>query len=193
MSVQDPANPLLQSDKAFEFYLTALLRTGLESSIAPAVRRRDTILATYAPAAAIATATTPAASVDSAALASGTGTGTSALADPTSASASVSATPASDFATATTPATPAANPSATTSQQLAQAVLGGHVPAAALGSPHADMAKLALALGAGAGVPGNPLTVQLYERECIFKGLSVDAAVVCTRAAGPYPHPLLAY
>ena len=45
---QDPSSPLLRSDRAFQLYLTSLLKTGLESSINSAVRRRESLLASSA-------------------------------------------------------------------------------------------------------------------------------------------------
>ncbi|KII88517.1 hypothetical protein PLICRDRAFT_161699 [Plicaturopsis crispa FD-325 SS-3] len=41
----DPTSPLLHSDQAFQLYLTALTKTGLESSVEAATRRRDSLLA----------------------------------------------------------------------------------------------------------------------------------------------------
>jgi ATP-dependent metalloprotease len=45
---QDPSSPLLRSDRAFQLYLTSLLKNGLESSINSAVRRRESLLASSA-------------------------------------------------------------------------------------------------------------------------------------------------
>ncbi|KAG6820365.1 hypothetical protein H0H93_001557 [Arthromyces matolae] len=46
----DNTSPLLQSAPAFQLYLTALVQTGQRASISPAVRRRDTLIASLAPA-----------------------------------------------------------------------------------------------------------------------------------------------
>lgn len=54
----------------------------------------------------------------------------------------------------------ASEPQTTTSQSIANAVLAGKRTGTA------DMSKLTAALGTGAGVPGNPIVVQLNEREC---------------------------
>ena len=43
---KDPTSPLLRSDAAFQLYLTALVKSGLSSSINTAARRRDTLLNT---------------------------------------------------------------------------------------------------------------------------------------------------
>ncbi|KAG6814340.1 hypothetical protein H0H92_010925 [Tricholoma furcatifolium] len=51
----DSASPLLQSGPAFELYLSALVQTGRRSSVGPAVRRRDSLLA----ASQAATVSTP--------------------------------------------------------------------------------------------------------------------------------------
>lgn len=50
---QDATNSLLKSDPAFQLYLTALMKNGLESSVNSAVRRRDSLLALSTPASQI--------------------------------------------------------------------------------------------------------------------------------------------
>jgi len=40
----DSSSPVIQSDRAFELYLSALVKNGLESSVDPGVRKRDSIL-----------------------------------------------------------------------------------------------------------------------------------------------------
>ncbi|KAI0670417.1 ATP-dependent metallopeptidase Hfl [Trametes maxima] len=139
-----PSHPLIRSDTAFKLYLVALRELGLDSSITPAVRRRDALLsAGSAPAATISelsagapesAATAP----DPSTIASGT---------------SASSTPASDPSTTT--------PHVTTSQQAAQEVLAGNVTASR--SVHTDFEALKNVLGRGAGVPGNPIVVTLAE------------------------------
>ncbi|TFY79058.1 hypothetical protein EWM64_g4956 [Hericium alpestre] len=47
MSEFDPSSPLLKSDKAFEYYLNALIHNGAEASVNPAVRRRESLLAAH--------------------------------------------------------------------------------------------------------------------------------------------------
>ncbi|KAF9653112.1 ATP-dependent metallopeptidase Hfl [Thelephora ganbajun] len=48
LSEFDSPSPVLRSDRAFELYLSALVKNGLEASVNAAVRRRDTILASSA-------------------------------------------------------------------------------------------------------------------------------------------------
>ncbi|KAI5124509.1 hypothetical protein M0805_003033 [Coniferiporia weirii] len=43
----NPASPLLQSDEAFQYYLTALVNSGHSSSVNPAVHRREQLLRAY--------------------------------------------------------------------------------------------------------------------------------------------------
>ncbi|KAF7976298.1 hypothetical protein HWV62_5812 [Athelia sp. TMB] len=45
----DPHSPVLHSDVAFQLYCTSLVNTGLEASITPAVRRRESLLASAPP------------------------------------------------------------------------------------------------------------------------------------------------
>ncbi|KAH9997279.1 ATP-dependent peptidase [Russula vinacea] len=47
MTEFDPASPLLHSDKAFEYYVQALLKAKKEASVNPAVRRRESLLVTH--------------------------------------------------------------------------------------------------------------------------------------------------
>ncbi|KAI9509379.1 ATP-dependent metallopeptidase Hfl [Russula earlei] len=47
MTEFDPTSPLLHSDKAFEYYIQALLKAKKEASINPAVRRRESLLASH--------------------------------------------------------------------------------------------------------------------------------------------------
>lgn len=50
MGDQDPTSPLLQSDDAFQIYLMALSDSSHSSSVMPAVRRREQLLRSLAPA-----------------------------------------------------------------------------------------------------------------------------------------------
>lgn len=47
--MQDPQSPLIRSDVAFQLYCTSLVNNGFESSIIPAVRRRESLLASAPP------------------------------------------------------------------------------------------------------------------------------------------------
>ncbi|KAI0709201.1 ATP-dependent metallopeptidase Hfl [Earliella scabrosa] len=136
----NPSHPLLRSDTAFKLYLTALRDLGLESSIAPAVRKRDALLA--APA-TVATGTVPQ---------------TDAAASTTEAPA---ANPESSTATASETVISTSSSSTTASQQAAQEVLAGKATVAR--SVNTDFDALGAALGRGAGVPGNPIVVTLNE------------------------------
>ncbi|KAI0062390.1 ATP-dependent peptidase [Artomyces pyxidatus] len=146
MTEFDPTNPLLHSDKAFEYYLQALSLTNAEASIAPAVRRRESLLAAHpfvlAPVSDLPTS------------------------DPQTASESSSHTAAAD-ASASVPLQPTSR-----SQEIAQSVLAGNAVELGAASPagvaagqplSADMAKLATALGAGFGVSTNPIHVLVNE------------------------------
>ncbi|RPD66106.1 ATP-dependent metallopeptidase Hfl [Lentinus tigrinus ALCF2SS1-7] len=140
----NPSHPLIRSDTAFKLYLTALRDLGLESSIGPAVRRRDAILAastaTASPSETAATAEGPPSSTDAA------------LATSESTSTTTSATETTSSASSTT---------ITASQQAAQEVLAGKATLAR--SVNTDFDALGAALGRGAGVPGNPIVVTLNE------------------------------
>lgn len=48
-ALQDPHSPLIRSDVAFQLYCTSLVNNGFESSIIPAVRRRESLLASAPP------------------------------------------------------------------------------------------------------------------------------------------------
>jgi len=143
---QDPSSPLLQSDKAFQIYLTSLLKTGLESSVNPAVRRRDSLLASS--------------TAESNHLVS-----PQTIEPPSSSSRSDGLSSSSQ---------PLATSGPSRSQKVAQAVLSGQLAGSQVsplslnpsGGIHtADMAKLVTALNSGAGISGNPLHVAISERE----------------------------
>jgi ATP-dependent metalloprotease len=143
---KDPASPLLRSDAAFQLYLTALIKSGYQSSVNAAARRRDTLLSTTQPS-------PPSADHSSAAT----------LADPSKLSDS---TP-----TSTSEKTPHAYPP-TSSQHIAQAVMAAagsnSLPFTHSQSP--DMSRLQAAFKGvgGMGVQGNPLVVTVSEREQQF-------------------------
>lgn len=116
----------------------------MQSSINAAVRRRDSVLASAATSASIATeipATEPASS-------------NVANATPDSASASE----------------PSVTASPSTSQTVSQSIAQSVIAASATTQPqhtgplNSDMSKLAAALGAGAGNSNNPIVVTLAER-----------------------------
>lgn len=135
------ASPLLQSDAAFQLYLTSLLRTGQEVSVNLAVRRRDSLLAA-------ATGTT-------------TATDASSTSSPTNVSHS-----SSDAPSVSSPTPPPSR-----SQEIASDVLAGRAgPLLATSRPDGasafqgtDMANLAAALSKGSGVSGNPIHVTVSE------------------------------
>ncbi|KIK47041.1 hypothetical protein CY34DRAFT_21639 [Suillus luteus UH-Slu-Lm8-n1] len=136
------ASPLLQSDAAFQLYLTSLLKTGQEVSVNLAVRRRDSLLAA-------ATGTTT------------TATDASPTGSPTDVSHS-----SSDAPSASSPTPPPSR-----SQEIASDVLAGRAGTllatsrldGASASQGTDMANLAAALSKGSGVSGNPIHVTISE------------------------------
>ncbi|RDX56804.1 ATP-dependent metallopeptidase Hfl [Lentinus brumalis] len=144
----NPSHPLIRSDTAFKLYITALHELGLDSSIAPAVRRRDAILA------ASAATASPSASPAATEAASSSTDASSATSESTATAASASAS-ASETApsSSSTPLTP--------SQQAAQEVLAAK--STVTRSVNTDFDALGAALGRGAGVPGNPIVVTLNE------------------------------
>ncbi|KAI0306580.1 ATP-dependent peptidase [Multifurca ochricompacta] len=145
MTEFDPTSPLLHSDKAFEYYLQALLKTSKEASINPAVRRRESLLAAHP-----LTSPSPV------------------LAPQAEHSEVPSATEQQSVPSTSIPTT-------SRSQHIASSVIAGsgvELPspsAPGLGSPDqplsADMAKLLAALGAGQGASGNPVHVIIKERK----------------------------
>ncbi|THH17804.1 hypothetical protein EW146_g3064 [Bondarzewia mesenterica] len=139
----DSASPLLRSDKAFEYYLQALVQTASQSSVNPAVRRRDSLLAAQVPSVSPQTVTQSAEPVSTEI--------------PSSTASSPSATE-STF------------PAVSRSQEIAQTVLSGQpLQHSSLNLPSsgqtlsADMAKLATALGGGAGDSTHPIHVLVRE------------------------------
>jgi len=132
--------PLLHSDKAFEYYLQALLKANKEASINPAVRRRESLLASHP----LVTPSSPAP-----------------LAEPES-SGVTSASPQE--------VSPTPPQSVSRSQQIASSVIAGATvePPSSPGSPgqlSPDMARLLAAINAGQGASGNPVHVIIKERE----------------------------
>lgn len=137
LGLQDSSNSLLRSDAAFNLYVQALVANGLEHSVNAAVRRRDSLLAAAAASAVSSVQETPASQLNTDTLSQTTQAG------------STTTTPSSTIPTS--------------SQQIASAVLSGQAPQST--SSNLDMAKLALALNNGIGVPGNPIAVTIAERE----------------------------
>ncbi|EIW85192.1 ATP-dependent metallopeptidase Hfl [Coniophora puteana RWD-64-598 SS2] len=163
----DPNSPLLKSDKAFELYLTSLIQNGMQSSVDPAVRRRESLLA-----AQVGAATTDPAPATSASALDSVAPATPSESAPASSPASSTAYSAS--APLPPPSSPSESPAAATSasQAIAQRVLSNNASASASpaaqaagasSSANPDMAKLAASLGAGSGVSGNPIHVTLSE------------------------------
>lgn len=126
----------MHSDKAFELYLTALVKNGLESSVNAAVRRRDGILASVA---AIATPSAPAESTP----------------------ATETPLPATETSAPASQPTPVAS----RSESIAHKILAGGAPNTPTGPVKVDSAQFAAALAGGAGVSGNPIHVTLAECE----------------------------
>ncbi|KAH9001276.1 ATP-dependent peptidase [Lactarius akahatsu] len=153
-------SPLLHSDKAFEYYLQALLKANKEASINPAVRRRESLLAAH-PLVTLSPTSTPTPATES------------------SSSPSPALTPApqaeSSASAFTQQASPPTLPASSRSQEIASSVLAGSnveplsPPSSGLGPPNhlmsADMAKLLAALTAGQGGSGNPVHVIIKERK----------------------------
>lgn len=115
------------------------MKNGLEASINSAVRRRDSLLAAHA--------AVPPSNPESVA------TDAASTTVPTAEASAQQATTSSSTGTVTA------------SQTIAQSVLAQSSPASPASPLSADMSKLATALTAGAGVPGNPIVVTLSERE----------------------------
>ena len=153
--MQNPSHPLLRSDTAFKFYLTALRDLGLDSSISAAVRRRESLLAASAPAAA---SVAPQATIQ-------------ASNDPFTADVPPPAPqPVPSFSSNPTVAAVASTSSSVSaSQQAAQEVLAGKPTVTR--SVNTDFDALGAALSRGAGVPGNPIVVTLSERKSVHKCL----------------------
>lgn len=138
LGLQDSSNSLLRSDAAFNLYVQALVANGLEHSVNAAVRRRDSLLAAAAASAVSSVQETPASQLN-----------TDTLSQATTQAGSTTTAPSSTIPTS--------------SQQIASAVLSGQAPQST--TSNLDMAKLALALNNGIGVPGNPIAVTIAERE----------------------------
>ncbi|KAI0302030.1 ATP-dependent peptidase [Russula brevipes] len=145
MAEFDPASPLLHSDKAFEYYLQALLKASKEASINPAVRRRESLLAAHP----LATPSPPALQAEPSEL---------------------SSTSAQEAVSDSVPPQPAVS----RSQQIASSVLAGatveppssSIPGlGSMGQLSPDMVKLLAALSAGQGGSGNPVHVIIKERK----------------------------
>ncbi|KAG1772675.1 P-loop containing nucleoside triphosphate hydrolase protein [Suillus occidentalis] len=150
------ASPLLQSDAAFQLYLTSLLKTGQEVSVNLAVRRRDSLLA------------------------AATGTTTATDASPTGSPTDVSHS-SSDAPSASSPTPPPSR-----SQEIASDVLAGRAGPllatsrldGASASQGTDMANLAAALSKGSGVSGNPIHVTISERNSLISYSSTVILVI---------------
>jgi ATP-dependent metalloprotease len=144
---------VLQSDRAFELYLAALVKNGLESSVNAAVRRRDGILASVT---AATTGPSPSAS------------------SPEVSSVSTSE-PAAVSQKSTSPP-----PIPTRSEMIAQKVLAGGTlgTSASIGSRRLDNAQFAAALASGAGISGNPIHVTVAECKCNFYEWEVGLLIV---------------
>jgi ATP-dependent metalloprotease len=136
--MQDPSSPLLKSDMAFQLYLTSLLKLGWESSIDPAVRRRDSLLA--AAAASLSETTSP---------------------EPPEATTTSSQ---ADTTTMTPTSSRKIAQAVLTGVQTMPTPEPTFSPNVTAGTHTIDMNKLAAALGSGAGVSGNPLQVTISER-----------------------------
>ncbi|KAH9048103.1 ATP-dependent peptidase [Lactarius hengduanensis] len=160
MSEFDAASPLLHSDKAFEYYLQALLKANKEASINPAVRRRESLLAAH-PLVTPSPTSTPTPATES-----------SSSPSPALTPAPQAESSASAFAQQAPPPPP---PASSRSQEIASSVLAGlnveplSPPSSGLGPPNhlmsADMAKLLAALSAGQGGSGSPVHVIIKERK----------------------------
>ncbi|KAH7930770.1 ATP-dependent metallopeptidase Hfl [Leucogyrophana mollusca] len=147
----DSTSPLLHSDAAFQLYLTSLLKSGLESSVNAAVRRRESLLA------ASSGPVPPCPSPEPVEL------------------LSTSPSPSTPDAISSRPSTHASAPTSpvgatSRSQEIAHEVLSGRatvtpasVSLAGPGASSPDMAKLAAALSGGSGVSGNPIHVTISE------------------------------
>ncbi|KAF8654142.1 hypothetical protein AX16_003672 [Volvariella volvacea WC 439] len=146
----DPSSPLLRSDEAFQVYLNCLLNTGQKNSISPAVRRRDSLLATHTSA---PLPTAPREEIPS------TQETSSTVQDVSPPSTQTSPTP--------TPATqpPPTAPPLTQSEAVAQAVLSGQAQAPpSLGGSNPELAKLMSGAEAN-GTHSNPIQVSIIERK----------------------------
>lgn len=143
LRAKDPASSLLHSDKAFEYYLKALVDSKLEPSVDPAVRRRESLLAAHPLGAATIATATP--------------------------SPAESTSPASEPSPVSSPTVSQLS----ASQLIAQQVRSGQTSPTSPsltgtgGQPLSpDMAKFAAAIGTGAGLSSNPIHVQVSERTC---------------------------
>ncbi|KAL4251753.1 AAA ATPase family protein [Abortiporus biennis] len=147
MLAWDLDNPLVKSDEAFEIYLTALTKKGLDTMVADAVKRRDILLAQ--PAASEVTTDSTSTPTDSVSTSSA-----STVANSYSPEGSVAdlVTPSASVPSSSSTVSPSA------SEKIAQSVLARKNVEI---SP--DLNKLASVLSAGSGVPGNPLVVTLAE------------------------------
>ncbi|KAF8478682.1 ATP-dependent peptidase [Russula ochroleuca] len=143
MTEFDPASPLLHSDKSFEYYVQALLKANKEASISPAVRRRESLLATHP-------LTTPSSPTHQEGPSEGLSTPTQEAVPPTSPQAVSSSQKIASSVLAGASVEPP-SPSTLGSGSASQL------------SP--DMAKLLAALSAGQGGSGNPVHVIIKERK----------------------------
>jgi ATP-dependent metalloprotease len=141
---------LLQSDQAFQLYLTALVQSGLSSSVHHAVQRRDALLRDHSPSSSIESVNTESALPH-----------TDTLVTPSQPLTAPSASVA--------PSAPL-----TSSQAIAQQVLAtasSPVASQALGTTFASSLnpnqQLAALVGAGGGGANSPVHVVLSERESL--------------------------
>jgi ATP-dependent metalloprotease len=140
---QDPTSPLLHSDKAFEYYVQALLKANKEASINPAVRRRESLVAAHP---LITPSSQEGPSEDS-------------------------STPVQEAQEAVSPTS--SQTVSRSQQIASSVIAGGSVEPPSLSTPglgspgqlSPDMAKLLAALSAGQGGSGNPVHVIIKERE----------------------------
>lgn len=154
--VKDPSSPLLHSDKAFEYYLKALVDSKLEPSVDPAVRRRESLLAAH-PLGATAATPTPSPAESTA---------------PASESSPVSSSTASQLSSSQIIAQQVRSGQTSPTSPLLSGTGGQPL------SP--DMAKFAAAIGSGAGVSSNPIHVQVSERTFLSAACTQKSILKCS-------------
>ncbi|KAI0006028.1 ATP-dependent peptidase [Russula compacta] len=143
MTEFDPASPLLHSDKAFEYYLQALLKANKEASVNPAVRRRESLLDAYP----LATPSSPTPQADPIEVPSASAQEAASPTQPQAVSSS------QQIASSVLSGASVEPPSSSTSGLGPQSQL----------SP--EMAKLLTALSVGQGGNANPVHVIIKERK----------------------------
>ncbi|KAG2020285.1 ATP-dependent peptidase [Coprinopsis cinerea AmutBmut pab1-1] len=130
----DPSSPLLASPEAFELYLTALVKTGQQSTVFSAVRRRDSLLAAHHPA---------------------TATETKQDAPDTTGEATIGSSADSQ---------PSSTPSVPTSQNIAESVLAGPLVSPTPTTPPPPAPDASRLAAASAAHPNEPIQVSIVER-----------------------------